>query len=213
MNATFADFEDRLLPSLPGATRPAAMQAFYDSARTFFRRTRVWRTTLGAFTVREGENTIPLNPVDQNTSVCFVEAYQAANSTGVTVFNAGINGLANISIFGQSHILSLEDPHTVRIYPTPTQTFERALWIAVSVQPAPGVDFLPPEALTHFADGLEAGCLSRMFKQPAKPYSNPAQAIFEARRFEAEISRAIGNRLTNYGQRATPWRFNTVSQR
>jgi hypothetical protein len=213
MNASFADFEDRLLPSLPGATRPAAMQAFYDAARTFFRRTRVWRTTLGAFTIREGEDTIPLNPVDQNTTICFVEAYQAANSAGLHVLNSDRNGLANVSFFGQSHTLTVEDPHTVRIYPVPAQTFERALWIECSVQPTQGADFLPPEALTHFADALEAGCLSRMFKQPAKPYSNPAQAIFEARRFEAEINRAIGNQRTNYGQRMTPWRFSTVSMR
>jgi hypothetical protein len=213
VNATFADFEDRLLPNLPGATRSAAKQSFYDAARTFYRRTRTWRTMIGALTIREGESTIALNPVDQNSEICFVEAYRAVTESGTQVANSGANGLANISFGGQSYRLSVLNPHTVAIYPPPRQTFERALWIEVSVQPSTIADMLPPEALTHHADALEAGCLARMFQQPAKPYTNAGQALFMGRRFEAEIARATGNQRNNYAQRATPWVFPVVSRR
>lgn len=214
MDVTFADFENRLLPSLPGATRDAAMQAFFDTARTFYRRSRSWRIVLGALTIREGVDVIPLNPIDQNAEICFVEGYTSAAPGGFTIVRSGQNGVASASFNGHGYGLSVSNPHTVVITPTPRHTIERALYVEVSAQPRRGnTDYLPEIALTHHADGLEAGCLARMYMQKAKPYSDPAQAVFMGRRFEAEIARAIGNLRTNYGQHHTPWRYPTVPMR
>lgn len=213
MHVTFADFEDRLLPYLPGATRPAARQAFYDAARTFYRRSRSWRVVIGAVTVREGEDTVPVNPVDQDTMVCYVEGYAVPAAGGVQIITTGYNGHASISINGRGHLLSVPNPHTVLIQPPPAETVPNAFWIEVSAQPRPGADKLPEIALTHHSDGLLAGCLAAMLKQPAKPYSNPAQALIEHRRFETEIARAVSNIATSYGQRSVPWRYPTVAMR
>lgn len=176
MTQTFARFEKMLRPLVPGAPIEVIQQEFQETARAFYRRTRAWWETIPGVSVVGGITDIPLNPVDQNADVVFVESVVAVSG-----------GYARFYLL---------DPHTMRVEAKGNAVVD----IIVSVQPREGVDVLPDEAVTHHREGLRAGTLARLYAHPLKPYTNPAEAQRLERRFESEIARGISLRRTGAGQ-------------
>lgn len=189
--ARFADFQDALMPYLPGAMPHVVQDVFNTTARTFFRRTRVWKLPLGGFVIAPCTARISLNPVDQNADVCFIEEARLGDLP-LRVTPAGPFSRANTR--GNPSRIWLEDPHTAVVWPEPVEPIEGEVTLMVSVQPRKGVDYYPPESLTHYYDSLVSGCLGSMLMHPKKPYSDDSKAALYARRFETEISRAIARR-------------------
>lgn len=190
MYASFSDFQNSLLPQLPGALKATVKHEFYIAARTFYRRTRAWPVELPGVVVPAGRSEVPLNPVDQNADVVMLEAL--------------CDSATKARVWGY-----VSDPHTL-IVDSPQ---ERRVDITVSVMPKVGGDVLPPYALTHHYDGLIAGTLAAMFGQPRKPYSNPVEAQRQEAKLLAEIARAVSLQMTANGTASVGWRFRPVSLR
>jgi hypothetical protein len=192
---------------LPGASRANVELVFWNTAREFYRRSRSWREKLGAFTLGAGQDTLSLQPVDQNADICYLEAVQLEGT--YLYMRPGYNGGYAEGTPGR---IWLEDPHTLRINPTPVQEY-RGLWLYVSASPARNAEALPAYAETHHFQALEVGTLGKLMAQPNKPWTEPANAMLNQRRFEIAIARARADAEKEYGKTAGNWSFNQVSVR
>lgn len=210
MYVSFSDFARRLSINLPGSTEAAVRAAFNDTARTFYRRTRAWKETLGGFDLPAGTTQIPLHPIDQICTIVYLDRVWSGGGGGgvgtrVNEFTFHLPWLhSNIYIEGGT-VLAFAQPLA---RPCPDLLFLRC-----SVQPRPGADQFPEAALTHHYEGLVSGTLAMMMATPAKPYTDLRMAEYHGRRFETEIARATTMLKTGYGQHQVPWRYNTVPSR
>jgi hypothetical protein len=214
MQSSFDDWADTLTSVLPGASLPNIRLVFWNTAREFYLRSRAWREQLGAFTLSPGQVELPLNPVTQNTEVCYLEG---VHLVGAPIFMR-VGSSPSFYVEGQytpgtPSKFELLDPHTLVMSPAPNRTFENALWLQVSVQPTRGAEALPPFARTHHFQALEVGTLGKFLAQPNKPWSEPQSAILHQRRFEVAIMRARADAEKGYSKSANNWQFNTVSIR
>jgi hypothetical protein len=165
---------------------------------------------LGPLSAKAGQGVIHLNPVDQRADVCFIERawFNDAPLGVVTVSPAGGNLPSGGP--GTPGWVRLLTPHMARLEPVPDADIPRAVRIEVSVQPALGVDALPPFATTHHFAALEAGCLAKMMAQPSKPYSNASMAVFYHGQFLKGIADAIAMNWQGHVQGRVPWAYQNV---
>ncbi len=205
MPASFADWRDSLMPSLPGAVEPAVREVFLQTARAFYRDTRAWMLPLGPFAVWKGSQPLQLNPVDQSADVVRVESW--LRGTEQTLDE---NALHLARVRGRSDGgLVMRDPHTAVV--SSTRAPEEPEYASFLVSAIPSTeDALPDFASTHHHDALTAGTLHRLHMQVAKPYSNADQAAYQGRLFSyfKQIARADKDRLY---RNAPTWLYPTVS--
>lgn len=213
MRIGFDDWQDTLLGSLPGASLPAVKLQFWNTARDFYRRSRAWRETMGAFTLRAGQPRVPLSPVDQNAEVCFLEAVTIEGAPLYLRVGSSLEFFAEGLAPGMPRSVMLEDPHSLILTPPPDQTYERALRIEVSVQPRRGSEALPEFAATHHFRALEVGTMGRLLAQANKPWSDVASSVQLLRTFEVELARARNNAECGYGKEALRWRYHNAALR
>jgi hypothetical protein len=100
----------------------------------------------------------------------------------------------------------LEDPDTVRIWPTPAATVEDALTFYAMLTPKQTVTHLPRIAATHHYDALLDGALGRCMSHPAKPYSDLVRGQYHLKRFRNAIALYAGMAKQGYAG-AQAWRF------
>jgi hypothetical protein len=210
MNTIFEDFQDALLPNLPGALPSVVEDVFKTVARNFYRRTRVWRMELGGFVLTACTPTVPLNPLDQTAEIAFVEEAKLG-TVPMQVLPPG--PWSTFNTIGRPSRIWLTDPHTAVIWPAPIEPLTEVLTLTVSAIPRRDNFGLPPEATTHHYEGLTAGTLAMMLSHPKKPYSDGSLAMFNARRYETEVARAIANRLNGYVEASRGTIFNNVARR
>lgn len=185
---------DRLMktirPSLPGAVDPAIIQELFFVCQQFFKRSEVWQETFQV-SLPPQENTVNLTPV----------AGRVERLMGVYVGSRSVRGVAmpspGIVVIPASGVQS---DYAVTVVMTVTDPTDAAGGGA-------GFPIAPLELIDRYSEELMHGVLSRMFAQPAKPYTNLQMASYYETKFRSGISRARNDARTYFLAGAQAWSY------
>lgn len=199
--APFEVIRDQVMPKLPTATPDAIDATIREVLQEFFKKSTIWRTTVGPLTVRANRQEVPIPPTassepGQVLRVWFGDRWlaAAANVSDPTSDPADPTHYATPS------------PDVVVLWPQPRAT-ERKLTVYLSLLPDRTYYSLPKFVVTHWLNEIIDGVLGKMYTSPMKPYTDPSLAQLHLRRFQDGIA-AARHYAEHGGQRhATGWKF------
>lgn len=203
MLANFDAWRDALLPQLPGAYEAAVRSAFNHAAHEFYMRSRSWREVIELTPDQTGQ--VFLAPISQYADMAFLEACWVKDPTPGQnkplpryVLNGPGEALQWQASGGIGRV-TMVNPTTLQV--DPPEGVADTLAIEVSLMTQHSTGKVPAFAVTHHFSALEAGTLARMMLQPSKPFTSTEAAAFYARRFNANIVRAIDAQQSGFGGR------------
>lgn len=191
------------LPLLPGAVRKVVKRELILACREFYERSAAWRVVIGPKTQTSGKTRYSVSPYDAYANIVYVISVEA---NGIPLMPYSRRP-AGEQADGDSPVgFWMENPDTIRLWPTPNTTVENNLTFYVALTPKQSVTVLPRIAATHHYDAILDGLLGRCFRHPSKPYSNPQAAQYHLSRFRAAIGAFAGLSKQGYTQ-AQAWNF------
>lgn len=198
-----------VLQEVHGAPDGLVRSKLQLTLRDFYTRSTGWREVVGPYVVTLGIDELPLNPVDQNSSVQFVHAAYLVGvdapgqKTPLSVSTRFIQGPDR----SDPRAFFMLTPSTMQLYPVPNRTLGRVLYAYCTLIPTAGAIILPDISFTHHLDALMAGTFDRLYSMPKKPWSNAelAKKYGNTYRRELLVWRDFANR--GNGSADTPFRF------
>ncbi len=179
---------DNLRIKLPAALDGVIQLEFYNALDEFFRDSQTW--------VEEVPFTTELDVLDYDvTPTGHARIHQLV---GVT----DSEGRAIAATMALPGVVSLLSPFT-------TGNVLNA-WISLApTDPVSntGYPFVPDWLVERYRDTIEAGVLSKMMSQAAKPYSSERLAVYHMRRFRSGIASARTDAMRQNAYRGQAWRF------
>jgi hypothetical protein len=180
---------DNLRVALPGVTDNALKLELYNVLDDFCRDASVWRETIEVPLI-EGMDTYLVTPAG-------TEITRVYNIDHATLDVANATYEFGQLLFDQAPTLAdTEAPAYLTVALTPALT-----------QGADPENMLPEDMWSLWHRAILSGTMARMMGQPAKPYSNPQQAVL--RHTEYVQQKAVAKRYTETGGQpgAQLWRF------
>lgn len=189
------------LPGCPDTLVDAQLQLALKHFYTF---TTGWRKIVGPYAISAGNDTIHLNPADQDSQVQFV------HETWLYPFLSGntrqyLVPTTNKIVGNDKNPPStffMQGPATLVLYPVPDKAYGNVLFAHVSLIPTPNSVRLPDISFTHHIEGILAGLFMRLYRMPKKPWTDQELAADYRKTYSRELLvwRDFANR--NYGPRA-----------
>lgn len=168
------------LPGCPDTLADAQLQLVL---KDFYTMTTGWRDTLGPYTINANNDTIDLNPVDQNSAIQFVESafiFPTLGGNERTWLGKNIRQ----PVGGDKQLPTtyfMRDPATLVLYPVPDKAYGNVLYVYASLIPTQFTVRLPDMAFTHHLLALIDGLLARLYRMPKKPWTDAATAAIHQR--------------------------------
>lgn len=162
---------------LPGVLHPVVQMTLWDAIEDFCARSTLWRATVG-WDLPAGDSTLNLSPLDADTRVRWV---------------LDVRGLVRWRVEPPARLVDLMNGAQ-----------DRTGTALVACAPRKLGGALPSFLLDDWSEALRDGALSRLYMQPAKPYTNMQLAQFHGRRFKAGITQA---KVSALHAGAPLWRF------
>lgn len=178
-----------VLQQVPGAPDQLVTTQVTQVAREFYTKSTAWREDVGPYTIKQLQDTIQLNPVDQNKRVQFVLdawlfPFEGSNlPQQLTVLTRAPYG--GTPQPPSRYFMKAMDQ--LQLYPVPDQTYGKILYVHASLVPTPTASTLPDVAYTHHLDALQYGVLARLYRMPKKPWSDKQLGQDYERKFRQEI--------------------------
>jgi len=164
------------LPGCPDALVDSQLQLVL---RDFYSFTTAWRDVIGPYSINANQDTVNLNPVDQNRQVQF-----ALKAWIYPLFGGNARQFltpAVRKVIGNDKDLPstwfMQDPSTLVFYPVPDKTYGRALFVYASLIPTALAAQLPVITFTHHLDAILFGTLARLYRMPQKPWTDKALSM------------------------------------
>lgn len=173
-------FFDEIEAVVPGVLHAVVQMCLWDSIEDFCTRSTFWRQTV-QWTLGAGVNMLDFNPFDGASLIV-----QVLELEGLSQWE--MQPVAVLVDHGDS-------------------TLQRQGHALVALKPVRLSNQIPGFLTDLWFEPLRDGALSRLYGQPAKPYSNMQLAQFFGRRFEVGISRARGRAAHMNSRHAPTWRF------
>ena len=188
------------LPGCPDTLVDAQLQL---TLKHFYTHTTGWRKIVGPYPVNIGNDTVYLNPVDQDSQVQLVHEawlYPFLSGNARQFLNPATNKIIGNDKNPPSTFF-METPSKLVLYPVPDKSYGSILFASASMIPTPNAVKLPDIAFTHHIDGILAGLLARLYRMPKKPWTDQQLAADNLKTYRREllIWRDFANR--NYGPR------------
>lgn len=187
-----------VLQQVPGAPDQLVATQLSQVAREFYTKSTAWREDVGPYSIKQLQNVVQLNPIDQNKRVQFVLdawlfPFQGAN----TPQRLGV--LTRAPIGGTPQPPSryyMQAMDQLQLYPVPDKAYGKILFVHAALVPLPTATLLPDVAYTHHLDALQYGVLARLYRMPKKPWTDKQQAQDYERKYRQEIMiwRDVANR-------------------
>lgn len=177
--------------------------------KDFYSFTTAWRDTIGPYSINQNQDTVALNPVDQNRQVQFVlRAWIYPLLGGNT--RQFLTPVARKVIGNDKDLPTtfyMEDPTTLVLYPVPDKTYGRGLYVYASLIPTALAAQLPVITFTHHLDAILWGALARLYRMPQKPWTDKGLAADYAKDYRRQrlLWRDVAER--NYGPGDAPMVF------
>jgi hypothetical protein len=179
---------DNLRIKLPAALDGVIQLELYNALDEFFRDSQTW--------VEEVPFTTELDVLDYElTPTGHARIHQLV---GVTDEHYRMIG-ATMVLPGTVHLLSQHTAGNVLsawLSLTPADPVSRT-----------GYPFVPEWLLDRYRDTIEAGVMSKMMSQAAKPYSSERLAVYHMRRFRSGIAIARTDAMRQNAYRGQAWRY------
>lgn len=177
--------------------------------KDFYTFTTGWRKVLGPYSVNQNQDTVYLNPVDQNSQLQFVHRawlypFMSGNARQFLAPAArkvvGNDKNPPSSFFMQA-------PDELVLYPVPDKAYGKVLYCEASLIPTTSAAQLPNVTFTHHVDAILNGLYARMYKMPQKSWTDKALAADYAKEYRKGrlVWRNFAER--NYGPRDVPTLF------
>jgi hypothetical protein len=143
-----------------GSALPAIKMALWNTIEEYAIKSTAWRQTL-VWTLAAGNSSICFNPIDADTLVAAVMQ---------------VSGLAHYLVDPPATLIDKDPPISAR-------TGE----VIVSTKPASFTSNMPDDLYSNRFEAILDGTLSRMFTQPAKPWTSVQLASYHGRRYRSAI--------------------------
>lgn len=179
---------DNLRIKLPAALDGVIQLELYNALDEFFRDTQTWVEDV-PFVTEADVLEYELTPTGHARIHQLVGVTDADNLTiGATMATPGLVTLMTPYTAGNTL--------TAWLSLTPTDPVTRQ-----------GYPVVPDWLLERYRDTIEAGVMSKMMSQAAKPYSSERLAIYHMRRFRSGIAIARTDAMRQNAYRGQAWRF------
>jgi hypothetical protein len=174
---------------LPGATEDVLEMELFNVIDEFCRDAGAWGETI-ELELLEGTSVYPVDWTYGDP----LQLYEVAHDTFGTTDAVYDPETRMISFAGIPTAEDVEYPVFLSATMIPVLTDGMELW-------------LPPRLWTQYHQAILSGLLARMMGQPNKPYSNPALAVYHARRFRNFIGQARAFTTSNGEPGGQNWSF------
>lgn len=192
-----ADAHNRVMVSVPGVTKEVAELEMLAATREFFKRSGAWHGVLTMTTVA-GQTIYALTPT-AGREVSMVDQ--------VLLDGAPMRPLPDVArpyeLAGLYYVYDVENDRLV-LQEDPGAGGE--LLAYVWYRPI-ALANVPAFAWENFENELVAGTLCNLFQQPGKPYTNPALAAVNHRKFNSGIAQARRRALSSNTRSDIGWMF------
>lgn len=201
------DWYQYLMPMLPGITEEFLLVMFGNVLREFCEDGRAWTEIVGPLSSKADNPKILLDPLPGNTRVGYVYqvTFQSNPSTLKTLTPGAVIPYLRPS-GDQPTAYFMETTGTINLNPIPTQDWDEAYLVDLSVIPLGPNIRLPEIFWTHWRDALIDGVLGKCMLMISKPWSNPSLGTMHARKFRNHIKRARAITDSKYTD-AQAWAF------
>lgn len=187
-NAALERLMDNARVHLPGAIDDALKLELFNTLNEFFSASRSW---MDEIRVRaRPDKTVYILATDEAGTPCSLVSLVNASNSPVA---------ATMPMPGELRL---------RYAPSQEETYTATVALTtVDPEDHDGYPQMPEWTLTQYYDGVLAGLLSKMFLQPAKPYSNERLSVLYGRKFRAAIATAAGEARRQHLYGGQRWRF------
>ena len=167
-----------VLMQIPGAPDQLVTAQLAQVLRDFYMKSTAWREDLGPYAVRQNQNLVKLNPVDQNSRLQFVMdawlyPYEGANLPNqlIVLTRQPYGGEVN-----PPTRYYMKEMDQLYLYPTPDKDYGKIIYVRGALVPLSTAAVLPDVSYTHHLDALQYGVLARMHAMTKKPWSDKVLA-------------------------------------
>ena len=173
---------DNVQAVMPGLTTDMATLVIWNTIQDFYQRSTYRRETV-YWRMDPGVLTLNFDPYDQNWRVARF---------------MGFSGLGRVKF---------EPPGRIRDLTSPPPTNERSGTIMLALKPDSIQVRLPYDVWTNYFECLLAGALSRLYMQPAKPYTDVTAGIAYAKMYRMGIASARAEAQASHVREGSEWYF------
>lgn len=182
---------------VPGAIDAALKLELFNTLDEFLRATNFWQEDVDFAT--------ELNTAAAGTTPDNLDYEVIGGEPGYIISLLGVVNSADVPVSATMPTLGTV---TVTNSPSTVETLTATVSYTV-VDPVDNNDYpqMPEGLLQRWGAGIMYGIIGRMQAQPAKPYTNSQLAIFNLRKFDAEVARARTAVLHANTYGAQSWSF------
>lgn len=173
---------DNIQAAVPNVTTDMVSLVIWNTIEDFYQRS-TYRREHVYWRMDPGVLTLNFDPFDQNWRVCRFLAFR---------------GLSNVKI---------EPPGRIRDLSSPPPTSERTGQCLLALKPDSIQVRLPYDVWTNYFDCLLNGALSRLYMQPAKPWSDLRAMQLHAQLYRAGVASARAEAQAGHVREGTSWSF------
>jgi hypothetical protein len=187
---TLTDFLPALVPRLPGCERVLILQVIKDTVRSFCLDTESLTETLPELNVVKDQKEYALDST-LAAEIHRVLEVRLNTTEGVTSGAAGAPlWMARYDYHPATGVLKLNFK--------PESTVALGLEVDVVLVTRSGTDEVPAWWLNRNEDAIKAGTLYELQRMGRKPWSDPDQAVFNQRIYDAMVGRAKNDVMSGY---------------
>lgn len=196
------------LANLPGALRSVTRTELAAAVREFYEKSAALRETVSRDVVAGISSYAVLS--DDSAMVVVKPLTVSYNERGLDILMRKPDRITYPS--GSPTGWYRTGVNVVNLWPKPVEAITSGMSIYLTLRPDTSTDSLPDISFEEHFDAIFDGFMGRMYRQPAKAYSNLQLADYHMKRFRAAIAEAKG--LANRGNvpAGVGWRFNSFGK-
>lgn len=188
---TYSDLYSRMVTELTGCSIPLILQTLQDIGRDFCSRTEAWIEDLPSIDLVADEDEYTVQS-SWNARIDRIREVRINTTEGVTAGNEGTLQEPDDYEFDGDHTLKLDDSIV------PTSAVTDGLDVQVAIVPNWDAQELDPAFLERWAEAIIFGAKAALMIMPNKQWTNPQLAVFYSRKYEDQISSAVGEKHKRY---------------
>lgn len=161
-----------------GCPNPVAQQALLRAARDFCTQTRAWVETLDQILIVQGTAEYDL-PLDSGAELVRLEDWADVSGTRVKLTSQ------NRALFHCESAVYTVTGRSVVVSPEPQGA--GTLTLRAALMPSNSAAGVPDDIFGQYVELIALGAVSRLQKQPGKPYTDPGAAMSNQDEYQRQV--------------------------
>jgi len=198
---SYDDLLIQVMPQVPGCPRPMVLSALQTAGRTFFDRTKAWRTWLPDQELTADVREYVLSPADEAEIAEVLEVrWLSAADVEETADGERVDPLL-YTVLRANGITTLRFA-TSKV---PVETVAGGLRVRAVLVPLPAAAQVEQCLLQQWSDALVARALWFLKKMPKRDWTDPGGAVDADREYRKAVNVAIGSVMREGRSGAATW--------